>query len=116
MIDYVLRPAGSRRERGRDHRDPIAGLRCAGHDRRSGPRGAQKEKKRRDENEDEGNVIITLGAGAPQHRTPPGPLQARRREETTPRARTGDAQGAVAGATALEQRAHCMSRERHSPH
>ncbi|CAK0814004.1 unnamed protein product, partial [Prorocentrum cordatum] len=97
MIDYVLRPAGSRRERGRDHRDPIAGLRCAGHDRRSGPRGAQKEKKRRDENEDE------------------GPLQARRREETTPRARTGDAQGAVAGATALEQRAHCMSRERHSP-
>ncbi|CAK0814006.1 unnamed protein product, partial [Prorocentrum cordatum] len=54
MIDYVLRPAGSRRERGRDHRDPIAGLRCAGHDRRSGPRGAQKEKKRRDENEDEG--------------------------------------------------------------
>ncbi|CAK0814003.1 unnamed protein product, partial [Prorocentrum cordatum] len=101
MIDYVLRPAGSRRERGRDHRDPIAGLRCAGHDRRSGPRGAQKEKKRRDENED--------------HRTPPGPLQARRREETTPRARTGDAQGAVAGATALEQRAHCMSRERHSP-
>ncbi|CAK0814008.1 unnamed protein product [Prorocentrum cordatum] len=52
MIDYVLRPAGSRRERGRDHRDPIAGLRCAGHDRRSGPRGAQKEKKRRDENED----------------------------------------------------------------
>ncbi|CAK0814007.1 unnamed protein product, partial [Prorocentrum cordatum] len=70
MIDYVLRPAGSRRERGRDHRDPIAGLRCAGHDRRSGPRGAQKEKKRRDENEDEGRGRWLVRASAKPNKGP----------------------------------------------